>query len=157
MAPPPNSQSEVERLFHLLSRAHHQMLAAIQREIDQLKIDGGLQPGMRHIFCALIGQDDITVSELASTLGMAKSSVTGAVKRMEMAGLVELVPDAKDLRLRRVRLTSRGHDLKPACVRIDAAISDRLREAFTVDERAQICDLLSRLVAAMSSAQESEY
>lgn len=132
------------------------MLSAIQREIGHLKIEGGLQPGMRHLFCALMGEDDITISELATSLGMAKSSVTGALKRMEAAGLVELVPDSKDLRLRRVRLTRRGHDLKPACVRIDAAISERLREAFTPEEREQIGTLLARLVLAMSSPLESK-
>ncbi len=143
-------KSEVERLFHLLSRAHHLMLTTLQREIDQLKIDGEFQPGMRHLFCLLAEEDGLTVSDLAKRLSMAKSSVTGAIRRMESAGVVELVPDEHDLRLRRVRLTGNGHALKPICIQIDAAISERLETEFQREELEEILALLSRLVSAMS-------
>ena len=149
------SKSEVEQLFHLLSRAHHQMLSALQREIDQLGISGDLHPGMRHLFCTLAEEDGMTVSDLANRLSMAKSSVTGALRRMESAGLVELRPDDRDLRLRRVRLTRVGKALKPTCVQIDAAISQRLDSEFTPREKAQVLELLDRLVGAMAPPDDA--
>lgn len=130
------------------------MLAALQREIGHQKVDGGFQPGMRHLICALFEDEGVTVSELASRLSMAKSSVTGAVRRMESAGLVELAPDPRDLRLRRVRLTKAGHSLRPACAKIDEAISQRLEGAFTAEERDQVISLLDRLITAMSAPEE---
>lgn len=130
------------------------MLATLQREIEHQKIDDTLHPGMLHLICALIENDGLTVSELASRLSMAKSTVTGAVHRMESAGLVELVPDPTDLRLRRVRLTKQGHSLRPACAKIDEAISQQLEEAFSENERKQIFKLLGRLVTTMAAGVE---
>ncbi len=144
-------QSDVESLFHHLSRAHHQMLGILQREIDKIEGHGGLQPGMRHLFCALAHEEGLTVSELAARLRMAKSSVTGMVKRMEAADLAVQKPDPHDLRVRRVMLTERGHALRPACARIDATISERLDAEFSPEERAKILELLSRLISTLSA------
>jgi DNA-binding MarR family transcriptional regulator len=54
-----------------------------------------------------------TVSELAERLGMTQQGASKAVLELEQLGYVERHPDAHDSRVRRVRLTDRGHD----CVR----------------------------------------
>ncbi|MFV1996230.1 MAG: MarR family winged helix-turn-helix transcriptional regulator [Verrucomicrobiales bacterium] len=154
MEPSPPNASDVEILFHLLSRAHHQMIGILQREIGKLDGNGGLQPGMRHLFCALAHQDGMTVSELADHLRMAKSSITGAIKRMETAGLAEMKPDATDLRIKRVVLTERGRALQPACARIDAVISEKLDTEFTAEERDQLPQMLDRLIRLLAAAEE---
>ena len=151
---PKPSQSDVESLFYHLSRAHHQMLGILQREIDRLDGNEGLHPGMRHLFCLLSGEDGFTVSEMAGKLKMAKSSVTAVIKKMEAADLVRLEPDLNDLRLRRVVLTDRGRSLQPACARIDAMISEKLEAEFSPAERKQIIDLLKRLIATMKANED---
>lgn len=148
-------KSDVEQLFHHLSRAHHLMITTLQREIDGLGVDGKLQPGMRPLICTLVEEDGLSVSDLAKRLNMAKSSVTGAIKRMESAGVVDLIPDEKDLRIRRVQLTSEGRALKPLCVQIDRAVSKRLDSVFTETDLAQLQDLLARLISVMGNRDDS--
>ncbi|MFD0523562.1 MarR family winged helix-turn-helix transcriptional regulator [Paractinoplanes durhamensis] len=46
--------------------------------------------------------------ELGAVLGLAKSSVTGLVDRLERGGLVRREPDPADSRAVRVALTARG-------------------------------------------------
>lgn len=148
-------QSEVEQLFHHLSRAHHLMLTTLQREIEGLGVDGKLQPGMRPLICTLVEEDGLSVSDLAKRLNMAKSSVTGAVKRMASAGVVDLVPDDSDLRIRRVQLTAEGRALKPLCLQIDEVISKRLGTVFSETELSQLRELLARLISVMGNRDDS--
>lgn len=114
---------------------------AISRETD----GGGLQPAMRPIFCALSRQSGLTVSDLAGQLRLAKSSVTGALRRMEAAGLIEQRLDEQDGRRRRSWLTERGQAMVPVCERIDATIQKQMDGLLTQAESAELIRLLIKL------------
>lgn len=135
--------SEVALLIHHLSRAHHLMQGLLMREISRNGIEKEINPGMRPIFCMLAGDVGLSISELAQRLDQAKSSVTGAVRRMEKAGLVALVSDGDDGRRKQVRLTARGRDLVPVCERIEATIEEQLGVHL---EPGDIQDLLRLLI-----------
>ena len=145
-APDPD-QPDIESLILKISRAHHQLMGLIQQEIDRVSegSDLKLHPGMMQLFCVLAQEDGQTISQLAERLEMAKSSVTGAVRRMETAGLVSQSGDASDRRLRRITLTPRGRALKPACDGVRQAVGERLDQAFSPAEFRQLLSLLGRL------------
>ena len=54
------------------------------------------------------GQERVTVSELTAALGVAQSSVTQLVRRVEDAGLLRREVSTSDARVRYLRLTKRG-------------------------------------------------
>jgi DNA-binding MarR family transcriptional regulator len=132
-------------LVHHLSRAHHQMQSLLEKEIAKESDGGGLQPAMRPIFCALSRQSGLTVSDLAGQLRLAKSSVTGALRRMEAAGLVEQRLDGQDGRRRRSWLTERGKAMISVCERIDATIQKQLKSHLSPEESAELVRLLIKL------------
>lgn len=159
-APSPTTATNIVDLDPLIlriSRAHHQMMGLIQSEIDRLDVpsDLRLQPGMMPLFCLLANEEELTISELAHRLEMAKSSVTGAVRRMEAAGLVCQVYDQSDRRLRRIRLTSLGRSLKPACERIRQAVGERLGQIMSPKEFRQLLALLGTLSEASTNEAAS--
>lgn len=54
------------------------------------------------------GSERATISELTATLGVAQSSVTQLVRRVEDAGLVRREVSSSDARVRYLRLTTLG-------------------------------------------------
>ncbi len=80
-----------------------------------------------------------TINELASHLGLDKSSMSGAVGRAERRGLVSRVPDPQDGRSVRVRLEPSGRALLEAASErfegdakhVLATLTDRQREQWT--------------------------
>jgi len=53
-----------------------------------------------------------TISELASAMQVAQPTMSSTIRRLAAAGLVNLQPDAKDRRIRRVVLTPAGHAMR---------------------------------------------
>jgi DNA-binding MarR family transcriptional regulator len=74
-----------------------------------------------------------TVSELTAILGVAQSSITQLVRRVEDAGLLRREVSTADARVRYLRLTKRGER------QLARAVAD-LRH-----ERQRLADLVSRL------------
>jgi DNA-binding MarR family transcriptional regulator len=72
----------------------------------------GLTPERYELLLAIKGTEDgnerATVSELTTTLGVAQSSVTQLVRRVEDAGLLHREVSTSDARVRYLRLTKLG-------------------------------------------------
>ncbi|HUO69905.1 MAG TPA: MarR family transcriptional regulator [Solirubrobacteraceae bacterium] len=79
------------------------------------------------------GQERATVSQLTTELGVAQSSVTQLVRRVEDAGLLRREVSASDARVRYLRLTTQGER------QLAKAVAD-LKE-----ERARLATVLSQL------------
>lgn len=63
---------------------------------------------------AILRDHQPTMSQLASHLGLDRSTVSGLIDRAEARGLVGRVADERDRRSSRVTLTSAGHKLARA-------------------------------------------
>lgn len=105
----------------------------------------GLTPQQGQLLCVLMAQP-YGMSELGTTLGLAKSSLTGLVDRTERNGLVRREPDAHDARAVRVALTPQGSRLArkfydETCRRID-----ELAAGFSAADRRTLAGLLGRIV-----------
>ncbi|GEM_PF-544313 len=71
-------------------------------------------PGARrshgYVIQALLAGEP-AVGELAGELGVTQQAISKSVAELEALGYAERVPDARDARVRRIRLTPRGREL----------------------------------------------
>ena len=104
---------------------------------EQVLHKHGLTPERYELLLAIKaaenGEDGTTISELTATLGVAQSSVTQLVRRVEDAGLLSREVSRTDARVRYLRLTKRGER------QLAKAVSD-LQE-----ERAHLAAILNQL------------
>ncbi|MEU8866834.1 MarR family winged helix-turn-helix transcriptional regulator [Streptomyces umbrinus] len=71
-----------------------------------------------------------TIGELAEKLDMTQQGASKAVAELERLGYAERLPDPHDARIRRVTLTSRGHEAVTAARHARAAQEEHLRQRF---------------------------
>ena len=89
-----------------------------------------------------------TIKELATFLGLDKSSVTGLVDRAEERGLVHRIPSPTDGRSVQVGITAAGrHTVEQATAAFEAEIAD-LVAGLTPAHRDRLSSLASAVVAA---------
>ena len=78
------------------------------------------------ILFVLWERDDIPISELSKQTGLAKTTLTSMLDRLESSGHIERTPDPTDRRTVRIRLTENARALRP---KYDE-VSDRMNEIF---------------------------
>jgi DNA-binding MarR family transcriptional regulator len=86
------------------------------------------------------------MGELGTTLGLAKSSLTGLVDRTERNGLVRREPDPGDARAVWVTLTPRGRELAEEFYAETCRRVDKLPAGLNGAERDALARLLGRIV-----------
>lgn len=96
-----------------------------------------------------LARRDRKMSGLAGKLRIDPSTATRAVQRLVDDGLAERFPSPEDGRVVMVRLTCRGRDVQRAVDIRRRRVMARVLAAFDDDERAQLADLLERLVASV--------
>ena len=74
-----------------------------------------------------------TVGDLADLLALDRTTLAHNLRPLERDGLVALVPDATDGRLRRVVLTAEGRDKRERCMPLWRAAQARFDESFGVE------------------------
>lgn len=78
------------------------------------------------ILFVLWERDGIPISELSKQTGLAKTTLTSMLDRLEGSGHIERTPDPTDRRTVRIRLTENARALRP---KYDE-VSDRMNEIF---------------------------
>lgn len=78
------------------------------------------------ILFVLWERDNIPISELSKQTGLAKTTLTSMLDRLEGSGHIERTPDPTDRRTVRIRLTENARALRP---KYDE-VSDRMNEIF---------------------------
>lgn len=81
------------------------------RRFDRLFAPLGLTNQQFSMLVALSGQWTPRMGQLAEFLGMDSTTMTAAVKPLEKRGLVRLLTDEADARVRRPALTGTGRDI----------------------------------------------
>lgn len=100
-----SSTAVVFREFLSISALHRQLIRRAFAKHD-------IHPAQALCILVLSDRGEVTQSELADELLLARPSVTRLLQRMERAGLVSRQTDPADQRQVRVTLTSAGHDLQ---------------------------------------------
>jgi DNA-binding MarR family transcriptional regulator len=120
--------AEDRRFIYLLNIA--------QRRLQQWTIseETGLTSAQAGALFQLDHERGVLIGDVARTLGMGPSGISGLVDRMEAAGLVTRVPDSLDGRAVRLVLTEGGQAARTVAKRLAGVINARLIEGFTSDE-----------------------
>jgi DNA-binding MarR family transcriptional regulator len=123
-----------------------QLSFLVMGELGQLASENGLSLIQLRLLGVLRDRTP-GMRELATHLGLDKSSMTGLVDRAERRGLLRRDPSPHDGRAVQVSLTKEGHEL----ARSLTADADRrlmaLTEGLTEAQRAQLSRLASTLLA----------
>lgn len=131
----------VSQIKRLSGRILAQILA--EKNIDAFNGAQG------HILYVLWQQDGISLRELANKTGLAATTLTSMVDRMEKAGLVCRVPDKKDRRKTLLALTEKAKSLEKDYMLVSANMSDIFYEGFSEGEIRQCEAMLTRILENM--------
>jgi MarR family transcriptional regulator, temperature-dependent positive regulator of motility len=96
---------------------------------------------------------EATPSELASLLGMAPTTMSSVLGRLERRGLVERLRDPRDGRRYVLRLTDEGMRLRDAAIKRFPEWLDRVR-AHLGDDPDEVLEPMRRLERALRAALE---
>ena len=105
---------------------------ALARKFDEALRPLDLTNGQFSLLMALNRPEPPGMGPVAHLLAMDRTTLTAALKPLEKRGLVQTMTDAKDRRLRRMKLTPAGHALLsravPIWVKTHAEVDDALGE-----------------------------
>jgi DNA-binding MarR family transcriptional regulator len=132
-----------DRLARLVSLAFEVQMA--MRERFKRSSGGTSFPRMILLRC-LFGRSDVSMKELAASLGVAPPSATAMADTLVAEGLVARGPDPVDRRGVRLRLTSKGRALMRAGLK---HMSGQLSEMFgrlSADEQKDLIGIFKKLL-----------
>lgn len=105
-----------------------------------------LDSGQMDTLDALVRQPSWRMSDLAEALRVDPSTATRSVQRLVKVNLAERSGDTDDGRVVMVRATAEGRCVHDVVDRRRRYVISTLMSAFTVDERTEFADLLTRFV-----------
>ncbi|AZT83595.1 MarR family transcriptional regulator [Marinobacter sp. NP-4(2019)] len=132
-----------KRLFYLLNIARHRVF----KHADQLSEEAlGISVTQVGALLLVAGDEGCLLKDLARTLNLNNSALTGLAGRMEQKGLIERRPCEQDGRASRLYLTDLGRRKIDSAKPLITELNERMTEGFTEDEVNVILRFLNRLV-----------
>lgn len=132
-----------KRLFYLLNIARHRVYKhADQRSEEAL----GISVTQIGALLLVAGDEGCLLKDLARSLNLNNSALTGLAGRMEQKGLLERRPCEQDGRASRLYLTDLGRSKIDSAKPLITELNERMTEGFTDDEVDVILRFLNRLV-----------
>lgn len=120
-----------------------------------LKAETGLKHAHYAILVSLAGDDPTaqTMTELAHIAGLSRSRLSHALDALEERGWVERTTCGDDKRTQTAVLTAEGRALLRAAAPVHVAqIRDLVLGPLTIEERAQLAGILSKLLPGVTAA-----
>lgn len=87
----------------------------------------------------------MTPSQIASTVGLDSSTVTGILDRLEQKNLLKRTQDTHDRRVLRVSLTPDGVTLRESVMQVVDRCNESVLSVYSARERDTLIRLLQRL------------
>ena len=135
----------------LLNRCNYALLGLIGDLLAESELAGVVQPSMGQVLFALFREDGCSISELSVRCGLAASTLTGLVKKIELAGLVERKRDESDRRSTLLYLTKKGRSIEPALNRFHKRLMQQLSARMNKQELLQSQILLARILEVLQA------
>lgn len=152
----PQAPSPLDDLPALIARTNIHFQAALERLLEQTRLDALLRPGMAPVLFALYEEDNCIIKDLARRTQRSAAALNSLLGRLHKSGLVTLRPCEEDGRAVRVRLTAKGRHIEPRVRemhgRVVAAVQDGLRPG----EAAEVSAMLRRIIAGLERAVNSQ-
>lgn len=98
------------------------------------------------ILYVLWQKDHISIVELSALVGLAKTTLTSMLDRMEESGLIERVPDANDRRKCILVLTERARNLQEKYEQVSQEMNDIYFQGFCDEEIKEFEGYLQRVL-----------
>jgi MarR family 2-MHQ and catechol resistance regulon transcriptional repressor len=144
-------KSSGTRLWLILWKAYGTLRECAESHIRSL----GLCYSDFAVLEALLHKGPTPVNTIGAKVGLTSGSITAAVDRLALKGLVERREDAADRRARMVHLTAAGRKLASAAFAEHVAAMQRATAGLTPAERAQAAELLKKLGLAARAMLET--
>jgi DNA-binding MarR family transcriptional regulator len=127
----------------------------LRRPLEAAVAEGGLTGPQQSAMQALVSAGGLSLKELSKELGLAHSTVSGIVDRLEKRGMVERRVDDRDQRATRITPTQQVRDwLRDAMPALGTQPLDRALRAATPPGRQAILDGVRALREALERSQE---
>lgn len=107
------------------------------RIFEKLLIEQGISQfngAQGRILFVLWNEDNIPIKELANKTGLAKTTLTSMLDRLEQSGHIRRVYDAADRRTVRIKLTETTIDLKEQYDEVSVKMSEIFYDGFEDEE-----------------------
>jgi DNA-binding MarR family transcriptional regulator len=132
----------ISKIKQIQGRVFEQLLQ--QHHIDQFN---GAQGRILHV---LWNEDNIPISELATKTGLAKTTLTSMLDRLEQAGYLTRIFDKGDRRKINIKLTEESKAMKDQYNLVSEHMSDIFYEGFTESEILEFEKYLDRILSNLS-------
>lgn len=142
----------LEELSFYIGRAYYNYKALLERTLVETGLDAHLSPGMGHILFALFERDDCIIKDISERVQLSSATMTGMLRRMQRAGVIETRRDENDGRAVRVRLTERGRSLEGRC----RGVVDRLNEVLQANMSDGDVRRSKRMLAGMIESMRND-
>ena len=129
----------ISQIKQIGGRVFEKILA--QEQIDEFN---GAQGKILYV---LWQKDHISIVELSTLVGLAKTTLTSMLDRMEENGLIKRVPDANDRRKCILILTERAKNLKEKYEQVSQSMNDIYYQGFCEEEIVEFEQYLQRVLS----------
>jgi DNA-binding MarR family transcriptional regulator len=99
---------------------------------------------------------EATISQLASDMGVQKSTLTNIRQRLTRRGLIQHYRDADDQRIIRLRLTADGEELANRILETMNGVLRKIKDTLTSDELEQLIHLFLKVAKVFQTETEQK-
>jgi MarR family transcriptional regulator for hemolysin len=99
---------------------------------------------------------EATMSQLASDMGLQKSTLTNIRQRLTKHGLIQHYRDANDQRIIRISLTEDGEEFADRVLETMNRMLQKIKEALTSDELDQLIVLLLKVAKVVQTTEQEQ-
>lgn len=102
--------ASLRQLAQHLEAQLHTIRRRLRRRLEAEYAKGQVTGPQRLVMQALVGSEGMSLKELSAGVGLAHSTVSGIVDRLQARGMVERRPGTQDRRITQVRVTKAVRD-----------------------------------------------
>lgn len=127
------------------------------RIFEKLLADAGVDTfngAQGRILYVLWQEDNIPIVELSKKTGLAKTTLTSMLDRMEESGLVLRVSDQTDRRQIRIALTGQARSLSNAYDKVSSDMNEIFYNGFSYDEIVTFEETLRRILKNLNESEK---
>ena len=132
----------------------------IGRMLERLLADNGIAEfngPQGRILHVLWGGDGISIQELANGTGLANTTLTSMLDRMERLSLVRRLPAPGDRRKTLIALTPKARSLREAYDAVNASATGIIYRGFTEEERDALERTLDKVIVNLRDAESNGF
>lgn len=119
--------------------------------LSEKKIDA-FNGAQGHILYVLWQKDNLSLKEISDQTGLAATTLTSMIDRMENSGLVKRIPDKEDRRKTRLRLTQEAKGLQKDYEEVSGQMSRIFYSGFSEKEIEQFESYLKRVLSNLKES-----